>query len=865
MSHAACPPCTGAPARALTGTFASYIDIHRGTWTAIDIHRGTWTAWLVAVLLAVIATRPANAQVPLVPDAIATPDLQPIIETLGLSDQQALTLLPIHDTYKERYRTFLDTDVKKLQDQLVEIGLRFTRGRFEIPERKELEGIVSDFKRLLERSRSLDRGFFVEIGGILAEDQMPRLEQARINRELTIYRQILGGVGEMNRGAGVNLAEMTRRLDLSPQEREQVEPVLAQYESTLLAKSNDIYNILTDIAKVVLDFIDETGIRNMTLEQMAAMAQNPPPDLMTRAQNIFDEASKPIQQGAYEVSQLNLRTYRNLAPLLSSEHVRDLRDRYFRRAYREIYNGDSRWERRYRRALQLEELTDEQRTAITEQRDSYTTQFDAAVDAGVAALESSRQYRSFRQFSQQDPDPAKEKLDDTIARRTSIEDQANNTLDALLGEALVAAVDKDLEQDPDLPAEQRQARVRAQARARAAGPGEAQAEVRIEGQDAAQAIVQLEGALETEESRYLPAPMNPQQFEKVLSEVRLTDDDRATAMAFFDTYRAAYDKLRVEPLKIQKEGEESTPTETAKARSSRHEELIALDHRVFDDLALLLVDDATKQTLESIRQMRLRSAASDVAKVLAQSFGNDEAYIDIVAMVIGSELSAEDRTHAWVTMTDYQARIAGHVQQRLEDSRDVRRRSESMERAQRRRDGGGGTGGGAGQAIQFAMEKWREARASLSATNDKITAINREVLDQLAAALSSDAAWQVRLAYNQAAYPEIFRDDRGAEKSIQGALALPDLDDSQRERINEIAAQYRADFYALCEQMVGLRRQRDFDMLAGQMPQKEDIDREIELEKMRWNRNELGARARLKLSLILTDDQAKNLPELQSR
>ena len=100
-------------------------------------------------------------------------------------------------------------------------------------------------------------------------------------------------------------------------------------------------------------------------------------------------------------------------------------------------------------------------------------------------------------------------------------------------------------------------------------------------------------------------------------------------------------------------------------------------------------------------------------------------------------------------------------------------------------------------------------------------------------------------------------------------LGLADDDDSFRlerlhERIGDLSAQYRADFFAICDQMVGLRKQRDFDVLGGQMPEKADIDREIELEKLRWNRNEIINRVRLKLALILNDDQAKVLPELHS-
>ncbi len=836
------------------------------------------TIALIAIIMPIVLASPrASAQVGIVPDPITTPDLQPIIETLGLSDQQAMNLLPLHDAYKDRYRAFLDTDVKKLTDQLVEIGLKFTRGAFEIPERKVLEGIVADFKKLLDKARSLDRGFFTEIGSILAEDQMPKLERARINRELLVFRQILGGVGEMNRGAGVNLAEITRRLDMSPQEREQVEPVLNDYESVLLAKSTTIYNVLTDAAKVVLDFIDEIGIRNMTMEQMITMAQNPQGDTIMRAQSVFDEASKPIQEAAFDVSQLNMRTYKRLAPLLSADLASELRDRYFRRAYREIYQSSDSWDTRYRVALQLEELSEEQRTALTEQQTIFAMQFDSAVDGGVNALEATRKYKTFRQFSQQDPDPARDKVTEAAERCKSISESAISTLNTIIGAELVAKIDEKLKKDPEIT-EQRRARVVARAQSSrgsgagagaggATGGGEpVQVEVKVN-----DVPPDLRGFVEedNEQTRYLPQPLGVKQYQQTLVALNMGEDDRNVAMTLLDAYRADYDQLRTAEMPIKKEGEEATPAETGKARAARHDELVALDQQLFDDVALLVQDDASKATLQMLRQTRMRDIETEVAKSMAQSFGDDESYIDLVALVVGSDLSTQQRQQAVAALNEYDSRIAPEVAQRLSNAREVQRRSESMQRAGRRGGGGGPPrmlgGGGGNQAMEFAMDKWREARKSLSETNDKIKSVNRELIDQLAAAMPADAAWQIRLAYNQAAYPDIYRDDRSADKVLKGALEIPDLDDAQRDRLNNLIVQYRADFYAMCDQMVGLRKQRDFDMFAGQMPKKDDIDREIDLEKLRWNRNEISARARLQLTLILTDDQAKVLPELQSK
>ncbi len=818
-------------------------------------------ALLIALLGAMSPIASAQQLMPLVPDPIATPDLKPIIDTLGLSDQQALQLLPLHDAYKERYTQFLNTDVRELTDQLVEIGLRFTRGRFEIPERRELERVIEDFKRLLAKSQSLDRAFFTEIGGILSDEQMPKLDRARINRELKVYREILGGVGEMNRGAGVNIAEMVGNLDLNPAELEQVHPILTEYESALLAKSHTVFNVLADAAKVVLDLIDSLNIRNKTLEEMAMMGQNPDPALLDTLRNTFDTASKPIQEAAWDVSQLNMRTYRRITPVVRPEIARDLKDRYYRRAFREVYPNEAQWLDRYRAALRLEGLTEEQKQTIESQRDSYLSQDDAALDAGANLLEDSRKYKTFKQFSREEPDPTEEKIDELVERRATIAKSATSTLDSLLGETLVAQLDDNLKSAGGVGARRGGRRVVA-----AAGPGGA--EINVEVTEGEEVVLPPECAgrdatTPVSADPYLPQPVGSSHFERVLIGVGVSEDNHAVAMSLFDTYRVNFDQLRSTPLAVEKAGEEATAVETAKARATRTDELASLDKQLFDDLSLLL-DDEHKAAMQGFRATRVRAVSTEIAQSMGRFFGDEEAFIDLVGLMSSADIPPEVGAQARAALGEYDARATPILGERLAAAQDVLRRGEVMRRAGQRSGGGGPFGSGSNQAMEMATEKWREARKKLSAINDKIVAVNREMLAQLIEALSTDAAWHVRLAYNSAAYPEIFRDERSAEKALQGALALPDLAEHQRESINELAAKYLDDFFAICDQMVALRRERDFDMFGGQMPKKEDIDREIVLEKMRFDRNELSARARMRLTMVLTDEQAKVIvPEPQ--
>jgi hypothetical protein len=682
-----------------------------------------------------------------------------------------------------------------------------------------------------------------------------------------VYREILGGVGEMNRGASVNMAEIVGNLDLSPQELEQVQPILAEYESSLLAKSHTVLNVLVDVATVVLDFIDSLNIRGKGLEELALMMQNPDPALMDRARTTFDEASKPIQEAAWDVSQLNMRTYRRIAPLVRPEVARDLKDRYYRRAFREVYPNAPQWLERYRAALQLENLTDEQKQSIQGQRESYLSQDDAALEAVVNVLEDSRRYRTFRQFSRQEPDPAEEKTDELVERRTGIATSATAALDSLLGETLVAQLEAKVKQAQNNSAEPGELRMTVAAAGNTGGNadgGNVQVEVQVEA-DGEEVVLPPEfqpvSAKPVSIDPHLPQPMGSRQFERVLAAAGIGEDSHAVAMNLFDTYRADFDALRSTPLALEKAGEQATAAETAKARAARTDELAALDHQLFDDLALLL-DAQQRVALDEFRATRKRSVSTEIAQSMGRFFGDEEAFIDLLALMGAPDISTEVGTAARGALGEYDQRITPILAERLAAAQDVLRRSEIMRRAggfnQRRP-----FGGGSNKAAELATEKWREARKKLSDINDKVIAVNREMLAMAIDSLSTDGAWQVRLAYNQAAYPEIFRDERSAEKALQGALALPDLQDHQRDSINELAAAYRADFFAICEQMVSVREQRDFDMFGDAVPKKEDIEREFTLERMRFDRNELSARARMQLAMLLTDEQAKILPELQ--
>jgi hypothetical protein len=250
---------------------------------------------LVALLMAVLLASAASAQLlPLVPDPITTPELMRCADALELSAEQRLQLLSLHDDYKQRYQEFEDRDIRKLQDALLDIAMRFTGGTFSIPEREQLEDLLEQFRRVHARSQTIDGTLFDAIAPMLAEDQLPALERARVSRELATYQAVVFElVHELNQGSGVNLSEYVLTLDCTADELAQTELILPGYERSMLRKARTIYRVLDEATTVILDMIDELGLRGMTPEQMFETFQDE--QVQQSLMATFDEASLRAQ------------------------------------------------------------------------------------------------------------------------------------------------------------------------------------------------------------------------------------------------------------------------------------------------------------------------------------------------------------------------------------------------------------------------------------------------------------------------------------------------------------------------------------------------------------------------------------------
>jgi hypothetical protein len=789
---------------------------------------------------------------------MTTPELMRYADLLDLSDQQRLALEPMHDRYMESFRRLRDGDIQEFQDTVLNMGMTFVRGGFQIPPREELEKVISQTETVIGKIEAVDRSFFNELATILSESQQLKLPRVRTARTLALYKNVaMEAGGEFNRGASVNMTEMVLELELSPERMQGIEPVLASYDGGLLNRTRGVYNALKDAAKYILDSIDELGLREMTPDKLMALGQDE--EFLASMQVRFDEGSKPFQDAVYQLSQLNVRTYRSLMPLLEAESAATLRDRFYRAAYGQVYSGPGEWRVRYDSALKLKDLTLEMREQITLQRDNYARQEDQIHDQLVGEFDDSQRYRTFAILSEQVDDPHEAKIDELRGRLTALDDSADASLLALIGENRAGAIG-----DGEQRVEAEVTETAVVVQAGGGGADGARSEVRVVGRGS---IGEIE----------LPIALGVKDAKQITALLELAGDQQPVFDTLYDGYRSEFEQARNAEAPndedaVHQDGAERSADGTAGESEADEQEspamrvkarlkaLVAIDDAFFDDVALIVESDQQRAILQRLRGMRARAVLGETSKNLSSAwgvtFGDEESYLDVVRIAAESNIQQGEFAGLAQLWSEYEARSQSICEERFELAVAQRRRFDAYMKA-------ASAGQDAAAAAGTLHQKWREKREAFRKANREIGQLNREFIDRVASQLPAEAAWDLRFAFHRQAYPDLFQDSERIEEYFNTALTLDTLSAEQRNRIGQITSDFRERYFALSSSMIELRQKRDFDIGSFEMPDKSMIEREITLQRLEFDRDEVAARAEVRLRMALSSTQLESIPGLR--
>jgi hypothetical protein len=295
--------------------------------------------------------------------------------------------------------------------------------------------------------------------------------------------------------------------------------------------------------------------------------------------------------------------------------------------------------------------------------------------------------------------------------------------------------------------------------------------------------------------------------------------------------------------------------ELRRVESSAREGLAGLDGEFFASVAALLRDDAATAHADRLRRLRERQRARTTGRGY-WSNAEGEASVDLVQLVYDKLREPDAFTPALTAALDgYAVSADRNMEDRAEAAADIARRLAMMERLRQRESGDEAA---RQQLMETMQENWRQAISAVRRADRAQAETNRAFLDQILAALPEDRRWTTEYDYRLAAYPDVYRESLGIESAFTRALEIPDLADSQRARVAESLTTYRDRFRRLSDRMIELRQSRDqmdFDF----RPDRDMMERELELMRLRFDRKELGERASFDLTMLLDLHQRETL------
>ncbi len=809
--------------------------MHRAKPTNTHVLGRSATVMAVVTFFMSLAPHPAGAQgLPMFPDPINSTEVLRYAERLEFSNAQRFEIERIHDDYLLRFQRLRDRDMLEFTDGLVEIGLRFSQDRFAIPPRDELEGVIHDYDQILDAIGRVDESFFDDLEMVVDETQRPMLQRCRTLRRVDLHRIIaLEFASDFNPGARASLSDIVYGLGLDEQQRIDVDPMLIGYERSVLRHIRSLHRILKNALTVILDLIDDLGLRDMTPEEMMQLGGDP--DLQLSLQATFDEASVDFQKEVHELSQLNLKTVRRLTQVLNEQLSTALRDRYFRQAYGRFYHGQPAWQRRFEEALRIEGLSAEGREQISAELETLKKIDDEAVDALVDTIEDAREYRSAAELDDDPPDKLA-KIHDLGERREALEPRANAILESLLGAEQFAALLNDDEREH----RGRRDEIFIQGRNEA----EIQEAMRRAEAEALAAAAAVDAQEAEPEAFYQPTPLSYTNFQRCLGPLQLDDDQIEIAKLlhedYFTSFEAAASALSDSgDLEAYQRAGDSNPLGA----------VFVVDAQLFDDLSAFLADEQRAILIERLAAMRRRSLLANLTRGLANNAWGSRLPPDLLMLLL--EVAPEPAVLQTLDaeLEEHDALVLAFYEQWYDAAIAMRSRQQLLENAQANE--------ASDTVIEALDRKLREERQRLNEAGGQIRELNEATLSSLVTRISEPQAVSLQYDYYHSAHPRMFRETQTIERFLTQTAAMDSLDASQQVRVESLNQDFRRSYIGATLEELALEETGWPDDTPGR---RNAIHRELKRERMEFDRQELCARTLLRLRSIISDEQARKLP-----
>lgn len=795
---------------------------------------------LVTILAGTIITAPpAHAQPAdeiLVPP-VTSREFYRYARMLRLEHAQLIAAEAAHEDYKIRYRELRDREVQHFMKTMRELE---SMGG-DIPSRDTVERLFRERRNVRDRFRALDLEFFNALDPIVRPDQRTRLARVKKLREREYFR--LGA--QMQQTQQIELLDLVAQLELSDEDEAAIDPILIAWENSYTAKMRDaeektlegIVKMLDAMAMMQGGFeFDE----NTSQEEMMAMQQ--------AAQETMAKAMEPASQASADAYSITKSTAAQIEASLPNRAADSFRRMVQAQLYPSFFPDSTSLERVFDEALRRDEFA-AHREQIAQLQNGYLAEKDSINRRLIEAQETLDKQNAGGPFGGFDHEAWQnhwQLVQEMQAKRREVASSYDEQLQNLLGEEAFRTLSGLRGPSPQ------------EMRAMSDASEGVEITESIEG-----VSVDISDVSYGLNDGYLPRAISEEDVHGWASRLRATNDQRDIIALLYQDYAGQYREVAqnevariMEPAQaafndppVEAEDMERLNAARAQARAV----LGRVDQSFLESIGSIL-SPAQQAHFEDVKVSRERAVERSTAfgweyrattdpVLLFTRMRPDEAGWQAASKAIASFERAS------IPLLKQRAAIV--VQRDL-----INHRSAALYES----------GQPDMQALQAHQQNWMAVENEINEVDTRIAELSEAATEEVAAALPPDLAERFRDQVRRATYPEVYPDPADATPALERALALRDLTDSQRARIEVLRADHAEAHRRLSNDLIDFTR-ADRAMRMDNAPRMMDdeegdswMERMTRQEQTRYDRRELSATTLRRLRTILTAEQCERVP-----
>ena len=775
--------------------------------------------------------------------------------------EQGVAIEGLHDGYRERFRLLRENEIEHFltKTKAMQGGM---------PKKEQIEEFTKSYDRVNKQIAEVDDSFFDGVVTLMGEERRISVQRARDTRSRTRSN---GGMlrGLMSQYPSVDLSAIALEMGLTPEELATIDPMLAIYEQNLTASIKDLGVASTRMMRDMFDELEKAGFGEVSQEDMMKDPEKMK-QMMETTQSAMAKAGERMKAKSRKLSEFNNKTCQALAGQLTGDSKRKLRALYLAKAYPELSSDPSGANVLFKRALRLKKLDDAAREQIRAAYLQWQAADDAFVEQSIKEIDESRASHKWMDFTG-NGDNAK-KMAERMKQRKEIATKALKSVSPLVGNPHLQFMFEnsneiggqeitdeslDIIEDGD-----------------DASTGEESSGINARAADAEDPSFEQETVITNR------GPMGESAIDLIATQLALDDSGKALLKTMHQDYMKKWDEeIRTEQSRVDdlnsgrwaraaKNSDDMNVDETKQAayfngRKALLQKSTEVDEAFLNELISVLGEKSTPvlQMAKLERVLERLESNKGMFGGFDSFMGASESLVNIVTVLNSAKLSPEEQAKVREALAMKIDPLIKDQLTLLSQSIDQDREMEEMGM----RSAAKFSGQNEEKPDMVEMQKLGMETMAIQARQTELktkrTAAVRAAWATAIAPLGEKQQASLQLAFDEHAYPSIFKDSRSASPFIEKALALHDLSDDQRKQLQSLSETSRAEHVDFCRKMLPKKAAGPPPAQAEEMQQywQEQMQVANAREKIRFERDEHSQRAISAIRRILNESQVNKI------